>query len=104
MTITKVFIEENTFNNISIAGSLIYHDTNTHTRLENVLALINNSFSYIHSYVGANVIIISRLSNYFYEGIYCPNCNTGGILLANNSYREIIGCPTVDASVARMQT
>lgn len=61
MVTSKVFIEGNTFHNISIAGSLIYHDTMTHSRTKNVLALINNTFSYIQAYVGANVIIIRRL-------------------------------------------
>lgn len=60
MATSKVFIEGNTFHNISVAGSLIYHDTLKHDRIENVLALLNNSFSFIQAYVGANIIIIRR--------------------------------------------
>ncbi|TNV74993.1 hypothetical protein FGO68_gene290 [Halteria grandinella] len=120
---SKIVIAGNTFSNISITGPpILLHEQ--YQSAFNKFIILKNTFRFIHGYINSNVIQIFRefeespeigqlfedpdlqqdliLNDFqYYEQQYLlmRSFMGGNILISENNFSEIAGCPTVSAGV-----
>ncbi|TNV88127.1 hypothetical protein FGO68_gene3291 [Halteria grandinella] len=112
----KIIIADNLFKNLSLTGPVINIEGEENSNGQ-LIALFRNTFELIHSYVGTNVMKIQRqFSNLSQPSNYPwihPETNFhdqrtyveygGGILVKNNTFSEIVGCPTTETGLISLQ-
>ncbi|TNV74976.1 hypothetical protein FGO68_gene3741 [Halteria grandinella] len=88
---SRIIIGSNNFKNLSTSGPIIFMQETENTTSSKFM-VIQNEFRQIHGYVNSNAIQIQRSaqSNSYSFG--------GNIVISENTFTEIAGCPTVLAS------
>ena len=95
LTQTTILISNNLFYNLSLAGPLINIASSNVTN-QQTIALVNNTFNLIHSYIGTAVMSVMRYYSDESDNLIGYG---GGVLMQGNNFSEIVGCPAVDTGL-----
>ncbi|TNV88029.1 hypothetical protein FGO68_gene8850 [Halteria grandinella] len=121
-----VIINDNLFKNLSMSGPVI-HLEDMYGKYHTPFVIARNIFTIIHSYLNSNAITIMREFSPDYDNYNMVDCTpdwvgcflsiwdsnspkiysnglAGTILVLNNTFSQICGCPQVDASVLLVAT